>query len=313
MYPGLEQNKKIKLGYTLGDLGGIGPEIFYKFQKANKENPLFELILVDDYLDFNLDSIPKCKASAQAGEHAFRVLEKANELATEKEIDALITGPVAKESLSLAGINLSGQTEILARLNNLDKDEIEMLFILDEFRVVLATRHVPVNQIARDLERRLASVINNGIEALENIFNIKESNIVVAGLNPHAGENGLIGREENDFIKPLIDSQNHKYHKVHGPLPADTLFANVAHKYLNNQSLAYDLYIAAYHDQVLSLVKGIGGFRAINLTSGLPYIRASVDHGTAYDIVNLGIASSDGLKACTEFCLKYVKTAYVAS
>ena len=111
----------------------------------------------------------------------------------------------------------------------------------------------------------------------------------------------------------MINSHKNLNHKIHGPLPADTLFANVAHKYLNNQDLPYDLYVASYHDQVLSLVKGLGGYRAINLTTGLPYIRTSVDHGTAYDIVNLGIANGDGLKACTEFCLKHVKAASLAS
>ena len=144
MYPSFDKKNKLRLGYTLGDLGGIGPEIFYKFQEANKENPLFEIVLVDDSLPFNLDNVIKGMPSALSGEHAYKVLEKANELAINKEIDSLITGPVAKESLNMAGLKFTGQTETLAKLNNLDKDQIEMFFILDNFRVVLGTRHMKI-------------------------------------------------------------------------------------------------------------------------------------------------------------------------
>lgn len=296
---------KKRIAFTLGDLGGIGPEIYQNFIKTNQDE-VFDFVLVDELLDYKskLKDLEIAKASKISGEHAFETLKLANELCLNGDCDYLITGPVAKESLWLAGIQVSGQTELLAKLNNLNREEIEMFFVLDELRTVLATRHIPIKDVANVLEERLSFVLKNSLKALRQIFNIENPKIAVAGLNPHAGENGIIGLEEKRFIEKTIQifAQENPSVKVVGPLSADSLLASAAQSYLKDKKLDYDLYVAAYHDQVLPLIKGIGGLRAINLTAGLPYIRLSVDHGTGFDIVNKGVASSIGFESCLSFC-----------
>jgi len=301
-----KSNAKKTIAFTLGDLGGIGPEIYQKFLKEMDQD-LFNFILVDEKFDYQnkLKTITKAKPSAQAGQHALEVLQYANQMCLAKEADYLITGPVAKESLWLAQIQVSGQTELLAQLNNLTREQIEMFFVLDEFRTVLATRHVPIKDVSLTLEQRLSAVLVNSLHALKNIFKIADPNIAVAGLNPHAGENGIIGLEENLFMKKIIGDTAKKYNaNIQGCFSADALFAFAAQKFLKNEKLDFDLYVACYHDQVLPLVKGIGALRAINLTVGLPYLRLSVDHGTGYDIVDKGIASAEAFVSCVEFCKK---------
>lgn len=303
----------VRIAYTLGDLAGIGEEIFYKFSEEYKDCPSLEITLIDKKLDYQTtqNKIKAGQASAQAGEHSFKVLEYANQAIINGEFDYLITGPVAKESLWLAGIQCSGQTELLAELNQLSRDDIEMFFILDNLRVVLATRHIPIAQVSDTLKSRLSTVFSNSVTALKQIWNISAPRIAVAGLNPHAGENGILGNEEKLFIKPSIENfrQLNPQVEISGPYPADSLFAKAAQEYLKVNSHPspinqFDLYIAAYHDQVLPLIKGIGGLKAINLTSGLPYIRLSVDHGTGFDIVGQNIANPEGLYACTRYCLE---------
>jgi 4-hydroxythreonine-4-phosphate dehydrogenase len=296
---------KKRIAFTLGDLGGIGPEIYKKFLESNKDD-CFDYILIDEELNFQekMSHVELGKPSKLSGEHAYNVLERAHEKCLSGECDYLITGPVAKESLWLAGIQVSGQTELLAKFNGLNREEIEMFFVLDQFRTVLATRHIPIKEVACVLEERLSFVLNNSLLALREIFMIDKPSIAVAGLNPHAGENGIIGLEEKKFIESMVKDFALKNPdlKVVGPLSADSLLAIAAQKYLKHEKPDYDLYVAAYHDQVLPLIKGLGGLRAINLTVGLPYIRLSVDHGTGFDIVNKNIASPEGFESCLSFC-----------
>lgn len=302
-----KNHSRKKIAFTLGDLGGIGPEIYHKFLKNISDKELgFDILLVDEEFDYKkkLEEIEAGKASKLAGKHAFDVLQYANELCIQGKCDYLVTGPVAKESLWLAGIQVSGQTELLAKLNNLSREEIEMFFVLDEFRTVLATRHIPIKDVSDVLKERLPYVLRNSKKALKDIFQIDKAKIAVTGLNPHAGENGIIGLEEKQFIEKNIKdfAEAHPSHEASGPYPADALLACAAQKYLNKQKPDFDLYVCAYHDQILPLIKGLGGLRAINLTFGLPYIRLSVDHGTGFDIVNKGIASPEGFEACMNFC-----------
>jgi 4-hydroxy-L-threonine phosphate dehydrogenase PdxA len=296
--------RTLKLGYTYGDLGGVGPEIFHKFLRANQDRQDIQIRLIDDLVNYDEAKFTSHKADAYSGEHAYRVLLKADELLKSGELDYLITGPVAKESLWLAGIQCSGQTELLAKINNKTREDIEMFFVYKDFRVLLATRHVPIVDVPQLLNERLATVLEHGFTALTELFNIKNPRIAVAGLNPHAGENGIIGLEETKFIRPMIASSKHS-DCIHGPFPADTLFARAVQKLLNQDStMEYDLYIAAYHDQALPVMKGIGGLSAVNLTYGLPYIRLSVDHGTGFDIAGKNLASYEALTACTDYASK---------
>lgn len=296
-------DKKLRLAFTLGDPAGIGIEIFQKFFATAKDYHDIEITLIDSESELASvnNKITPGKASAFAGEYAYQTLERANRLLCNGAYDYLITGPVAKESLWMAGVQCSGQTELLAQLNNLTRDQIEMIFVLENFRVLLATRHIPIRDVAEVLEQRLESVINNGVDAMQTIFGISNPRLALAGLNPHAGENGIIGLEENNFMKPLVQKLQ-TIVNIQGPFPADGLFAQAAQQFLHGQTLNHDLFIATYHDQILPLIKGIGGLEAINLTYGLPYLRLSVDHGTGFDIVGRNIASPAGLLACTKFC-----------
>ena len=307
-------SSKLKLGFTLGDIAGIGPEIFEKFTQRleyTKYKDLLEIILIDDLLDFKLkrDKVQKGKASKVSGEHIIKTLKKANKMALSGEIDYLITGPVAKESLALAGDYSSGQTEFLAKENGLSTSDVEMFFICKDFRTVLATRHVAINKVSEEFQKKFTSTVTNSLKAMQNIFGITNPKIAIAGLNPHCGENGLIGSEEKDFLRLKIQElkQSLNLVTITEPLAADSLFAQAGQNFLNNQKQDYDLYVAAYHDQALPMIKAIAGFNAINLSAGLPYIRVSVDHGTAFDIVGQNKASEQSLIACTEFCLSLAK------
>jgi 4-hydroxythreonine-4-phosphate dehydrogenase len=326
--------KTLNLLYTLGDLSGIGPEIFFKFTEnleriSEQEwqfNKNVKIILADDLSQVkkNTTLLKMGEASSISGEHSYQTLVKAHSLCLSGLAGYLITGPVSKESLSLAKHHYSGQTELLAKLNKLTASDVEMLFIAngtahnknaeigvceqspDDFRIILATRHIPINQISKELQKNFHKVIKHSIELLDTIFNIKSPSIGIAGLNPHAGENGLIGDEEATWMNEVIKSFRSLHPEINltNTLPADSILAQAARAFLKGESVAHDLYISAYHDQCLPLIKGIAGYNAINMTYGLPYIRVSVDHGCAFDIAGQGIADHSALLACTNFCIQ---------
>jgi 4-hydroxythreonine-4-phosphate dehydrogenase len=325
--------KTLNLLYTLGDLSGIGPEIFFKFirdlERISEQEWQFtkdiKIILADDLSEVkkNTALLKMGEASNISGEHSYQTLVKAHNLCLSGLADYLITGPVSKESLSLAKHHYSGQTELLARLNDLTASDVEMLFIAQgtarnenaeigapmhaqDFRIILATRHIPINQISKELQKNFHKVIKHSIEFLGTVFNIKSPSIGIAGLNPHAGENGLIGDEESTWMNEVIKSFRNSHPEINltDTLPADSILAQAARAFLKGESVAHDLYISAYHDQCLPLIKGIAGYNAINMTYGLPYIRVSVDHGCAFDIAGQGIADHSALLACTNFCIQ---------
>lgn len=325
--------KTLNLLYTLGDLSGIGPEIFFKFTRdleriSEQEwqfNKNVKIILADDLSQVkkNTALLKMGEVSNISGEHSYQTLVKAHSLCLSGLADYLITGPVSKESLSLAKHHYSGQTELLAKLNKLTASDVEMLFIAQgtahdenaemgvplhaqDFRIILATRHIPINQISKELQKNFHKVIKHSIELLGTVFNIKSPSIGIAGLNPHAGENGLIGDEESTWMNEIIKSFRSLHPKINltDTLPADSILAQAARAFLKGESVAHDLYISAYHDQCLPLIKGIAGYNAINMTYGLPYIRVSVDHGCAFDIAGKGIADHSALLACTNFCIQ---------
>lgn len=299
----------MKVAYTAGDPAGIGLEIYKKSQIAAAELGI-ELLLVDD-----ISALEKIKASqtlagpsVAAGKHAYQSLKRAHQLALAKEVQAIITGPVAKSSLNMAGYKFNGQTEVLAHLNNLSSNDIEMIFIYKNFCTLLVTRHIAIKDAADLFSSRLSDAIEHGILAMKDLFKIENPRLGLAGLNPHAGETALFGDEEIK-LKPTLIKLRNKYPQasISEFLSADALFAQAAQNLLQAQRsnpLPYDLYLAAYHDQALPLIKGISGFGAVNLSYGLPYIRVSMDHGTGFDIAGKGIASEDGLIACLQLLAK---------
>ncbi len=297
------QGAPLKIAYSAGDPAAIGFEIFQKVQAQLKiSNPLnIDLILVDDLESLTHIASLGHKPSALAGEHVYQSLKKAHHLALNSEVSFIITGPVSKNSLQLAGYPYSGQTEVLASLNQIPSSQVEMIFVYKDFRILLGTRHLPLREVPQAFMDRCSPAIEHAIQAAENLFKIKNPRIAVAGLNPHAGENGLLGLEEIELNKSIeLVQAKYPQNLISKPLSADSLFAKAAQAVLGSRSPDYDVYVAAYHDQALALIKGISAYRAVNLSYGLPYLRLSVDHGTAFDIAGQNLASEEGLLACLD-------------
>jgi 4-hydroxythreonine-4-phosphate dehydrogenase len=208
-----------------------------------------------------------------------------------RRIDAIVTGPICKESWTMAGFNWPGHTELLAYRTKAKRHA--MMFTSPRLRVVLATTHIPLMEIRNKLTiGRVFDPIDLGHEACRQL-GIDRPRIAVTGLNPHAGENGQFGDEESRLISPAIRVARDAGIDVHGPFPADTIFIRAA-------AGDYDLVVAMYHDQGLIPVKLLGWDKAVNWTLGLPLIRTSPDHGTAFDIAGKNIASEGSMRAAIE-------------
>jgi 4-hydroxythreonine-4-phosphate dehydrogenase len=203
-------------------------------------------------------------------------------------VDAIATAPVNKEAFRLAGLPWTGHTDLLAHLTG--APHVAMLFYSDALRVVLATVHVPLADVPRALTAEsLETTIRLTARELPR-FGIPAPRIAVAGLNPHAGEHGLFGREEESALAPAIARARGHGIDVSGPFPADTLFVRARRG-------EFDVVVACYHDQGLIPVKLVAFGQAVNVTLGLPIIRTSVDHGTAFDIAGRGIADAESMIA----------------
>lgn len=209
----------------------------------------------------------------------------------EGRFDALVTAPVHKGIINEAGIAFTGHTEFIAAISGGDP---VMMLTAPGLRVALATTHLPLAEISRSITReRLSTVLATLKQDLVARFGIVAPRILVCGLNPHAGENGHLGREEIEVIGPVLEDLRQKGMNLIGPLPADTLFLP---KYLDHA----DAVLAMYHDQGLPVLKHAGFGRAVNITLGLPIIRTSVDHGTALDLAGSGKADSGSLEAAID-------------
>ena len=207
----------------------------------------------------------------------------------------LVTGPLQKSVINDAGIPFSGHTEFLAKLTNTASPV--MLLVAGELRVALATTHLPLKDVPARLTReRLQTVIRVLHEDLQAKFRIARPAILVCGLNPHAGEGGHLGHEEQDVIRPAIEAMRAQGIEVRGPMPADTAFTPAAG--------TADAVLGMYHDQVLPVLKYAGFGKAVNVTLGLPIVRTSVDHGTALDIAGTGKADAGSLLAAVELAAR---------
>jgi 4-hydroxythreonine-4-phosphate dehydrogenase len=237
-----------------------------------------------DCVDLGLipDNLPWGKLSALAGDAAFRYIERAVALASANEVDAICTAPLNKEALHAGGHPFPGHTEILAALTH--TPEVSMMLMTPKLRVIHVTTHIGlIDAIARIEPGLVERTILRGQEALVR-SGIASPRIGVCGINPHAGENGLFGHgEEEQKIEPAVQTLQARGIHVEGPLPADTLFFRA-------QRGDFDLVVAMYHDQGHGPVKVLGIEEGVNVTVGLPVIRTSVDHGTAFDIAGTGRA-----------------------
>lgn len=314
---------------TPGEPAGIGPDI--TIQIAQQTWPAEIIVVADPELllkraqqlklpltleEFDLTSplsahkpqtlkiIPiKLNASCEAGvlnrvnsSYVLRSLEIATDLCLQKQTHALVTGPVHKAVMNDANIAFTGHTEFLAK--RCHASEVIMLFVTKKMKVALATTHLPLSQVPKVISsQHLISQLRLLARELENKFRITEPKIMVCGLNPHAGEEGHLGREEIDIIQPALKQLQAEKIQALGPYPADTIFTE---KYL----AAADAIFAMYHDQALPVVKFQGFSEAVNVTLGLPIIRTSVDHGTALDLAGTGLADAGSMAAALSLAIE---------
>jgi 4-hydroxythreonine-4-phosphate dehydrogenase len=231
------------------------------------------------------ETLPMGRPSKEGGKASYEAIQKAVELALKDEVTAITTAPINKKSLHMAGYTFPGHTELLGYLTD-SKNPILMMES-DSLRVVLVTTHLPLDQVKSQIteEKVLQSIQQTNAWLQKHVTDIPS--IAVVGLNPHCGDGGIFGQEETDFILPAIKTAQQEGIQASGPYPADALFQRTA-------SEKFDAVVCMYHDQGMIPVKMNG--MGVNITMGLPILRTSVDHGTAYDIVGRNKASAENLK-----------------
>jgi len=272
-----------RIAITVGDPAGIGPEIAAKAVSDPRVRDVCEPVL---YGPADTGGIAVGRLSAEAGRAAYDAIVSAVNAAMAGRVDAVATAPINKEAFALAGLPWRGHTELLAHLTG--APFVAMMFHTDVLRVVLATIHVPLSEVPRLLtQATLEQVIRLTAHELPR-FGFEAPRLGVCGLNPHAGEGGVLGFEEQRVLEPAIAACRRDGIAVSGPFPADTLFVRASRG-------EWDAVVACYHDQGLIPVKLLAFGRAVNVTLGLPIIRTSVDHGTAFDIAGRGIADHGSL------------------
>ena len=278
--------KKPRIGITVGDPAGIGPEIAVKALAHQEVEAVCEPVLYGPSTPASAGGVRPGEVSAEAGRAAYDAILAAVADAQAGRIDAVATAPINKEAFAAAGLPWRGHTELLAHLTG--SSRFAMMFYAAELRVVLATVHIALAEVPRTLTReRLESIVMLTAEELPR-FGHPHARLAVAGLNPHAGEHGVIGHEEDAVLRPAIEACRGRGIDVAGPFPADTIF-------LRAMKGEFDAVVACYHDQGLIPVKMAAFGRAVNVTIGLPIVRTSVDHGTAFDIAGRGIADPSSL------------------
>jgi 4-hydroxythreonine-4-phosphate dehydrogenase len=303
---------------TMGDPAGVGPEIIAKLAAAR---PAVSWLVVGDagmmvralrtvgahvgvrVIDrprdvedgaLNLieagerlpDDLTPGRIDSRAGAAAFAYVQKAIDLALAGEVRAIVTAPLAKEAMALAGVRYPGHTEILA--DRCGVADFAMMLANEELRVLLVSIHVSLTDaiaaVTPESEMRAIRLAHRACLA----FGLERPRVAVAGLNPHAGENGMFGREDLDIIAPAVARARAEGIDASGPWPGDTVF-------MRARQGEFDVVVAQYHDQGLIPVKYLGVDKGVNITVGLPFVRTSVDHGTAFDIAGTGKADPSSL------------------
>ena len=276
---------KPRVAITSGDPAGIGPEVA---TRAAADARVLDVCDPVVYRPLNGATFVPGVLNGVAGRAAYDVIVRAVEDAQRGVVQAIATAPVNKEAFRLAGLPWSGHTDLLAHLTG--APHVAMLFYSEGLRVVLATVHIPLAEVPRALTASsLEATIALTARELPR-FGFERPRIAVAGLNPHAGEHGLFGSEEDTAIRPAIEACRARGIDVAGPFPGDTVFVRARRG-------DFDVVVACYHDQGLIPVKLAAFGRAVNVTLGLPIIRTSVDHGTAFDIAGKGLADPESMIA----------------
>ncbi|MBJ8824360.1 D-threonate 4-phosphate dehydrogenase [Citrobacter europaeus] len=323
------------IAVTMGDPAGIGPEIILKslaegelsgapvivvgcvqtlrrIQSLNITPPA-ELRVIEsvaqaqfaagviNVIDEPLadpDSLQPGVVQAQAGDLAYRCIKRATMLALNGEVEAIATAPLNKEALHLAGHHYPGHTELLAQLTN--SKDYAMVLYTDQLKVIHVTTHIALRTFLDTLsEQRVKTVIQVAHDFLRRV-GYENPRIAVAGVNPHAGENGLFGDEEIKIVGPAIQTMQALGLNVTGPCPPDTVFMQ-CHEGM------YDMVVAMYHDQGHIPLKLLGFYDGVNITAGLPFIRTSADHGTAFDIAWTGKAKSESMAVSIQLAMQITR------
>jgi len=319
------------IAVTMGDPAGIGPEIVAKtfadpgFRDENKalvigdpailgravklldlplrvntisepEEAAFEPEAIDVLAVGGLpEDLPFGDLDARAGDAAFRYLERATKLASAGRVGAIATAPLNKEAMHLAGHKYPGHTEILAELTG--TEDYAMMLVTDELKVIHVSTHVSLREaIERVRPERELAVIHLAHDALRKL-GVENPKVAVAGLNPHAGENGLFGTEDAERIRPAVEAAVEEGIEASGPWPPDTVL-------MRARRGEFDIVVVQYHDQGHIPVKLMGFDTGVNVTVGLPFFRTSVDHGTAFDIAGTGKADHTSLRAALDLARK---------
>lgn len=314
-----------RIALTIGDFNGVGPEVLLRNIASPSIQKSIQPLLVGSFDIFEhyarkfriakrlvavqtpTESVPANavpvlnvyngtvknlqigRAAPDAGVCAGTAIERSVRLCLDGDADAMVTAPVSKESLHIAGYNFPGQTEMLAMLSR--SERVTMVLVAGKLRIGLATIHVPIRKIAEELfVERIVEKLETINTSLMNDFRVGTPSIAVLGLNPHAGEHGTIGLEEIEIIEPAIQRAREKGLDVSGPYSADGFFASRAHE-------RFDAILAMYHDQGLIPLKMSGFTDGVNFSAGLKIVRTSPDHGTAFDIAGKGIADPRSMTA----------------
>ncbi len=328
----MEENRKIRLGISIGDLNGIGCEVALKtFEDSrmldfctpvifasNKtiSHQLKELGLnivfngipeaskaIDNKLNIvnvwkEIPNIQFGKSTQEGGAYAIKSLKAAVEALKSDAIDVLVTAPINKNNIQSNDFNFPGHTDYLAQELN---GESLMFMVTETLKVGLLTDHVAVKDVSSSIIPRLIRDKINTIEkSLMMDFGIRKPKIALLGINPHSGDNGVIGKEDDEIVKPVIREMFNMGHLVYGPYSADSFFGSDGYK-------KFDAVLAAYHDQGLIPFKTISFGQGVNFTAGLDKVRTSPDHGTAYEIAGKGVADESSFKEAVFMALKIFK------
>jgi 4-hydroxythreonine-4-phosphate dehydrogenase len=325
---------KPRIGITIGDLNGVGPEIiikaladhrlfnlltpviygqakvlsFYKknlnieefnyTQVRNRGQYAVKTINVVNCWEDQIEVVPG-KASPESGKAAFMALQQACTDLRDGMLDGLVTAPIDKHTIHSAEFPFKGHTEYLTQF--FGATESLMFMVSDQLRVALLTEHIPVKDIAASVTKeRLESKIKLLEQSLRRDFGVTKPKMAVLGLNPHAGDSGLIGTEDDQVIKPVINDFRNKGKLVYGPFPADGFFAAGLHT-------RYDGILAMYHDQGLVGFKTLAFETGVNFTAGLSIVRTSPDHGTAYQIAGKNEANESSLREALYKAIEIIK------
>jgi 4-hydroxythreonine-4-phosphate dehydrogenase len=278
---------KPRVAITAGDPAGIGPEIARKAAEDPRVLAVCEPVIYGAPAELTFEP---GRLSADAGRAAYDAIHAAVDDAKRGEVAAIATAPVNKMAFAQAGLPWKGHTDLLGYLT--ESPRVAMMFWSEPLKVVLATVHVPLADVPAALTREsVDGLIDLVADALPHL-GMMHPRIAMAGLNPHAGEDGLMGNEERRVLRPAVEAAQQRRIDIDGPFPGDTVFVRASRG-------EFDVVIACYHDQGLIPVKLLAFGRAVNVTLGLPIIRTSVDHGTAFDIAGKGIADPSSMVEAT--------------